>query len=142
MVLGGAEGFDLENARGKKVECCGPDYAALYSDRVRQLMNTFRRAGKTKVYWLSLPTARDKGMDEVVDMVNASLDVASVPYRRDVRIVDLGAVFTPGDKFRSAMDIDGREQIVRETDGFHLTEAGAKLAADAVEAALDKDFTH
>jgi lysophospholipase L1-like esterase len=142
MVLGGAEGFDLEDARGEKVECCGPDYAALYADRVRQLMNTFRRAGKTKVYWLSLPTARDKGMDEVVDMVNASLDVASVPYRRDVRIVDLGEVFTPGDKFRSAMDIDGRDQIVRETDGFHLTEAGAKLAADALEDALDKDFNH
>ncbi len=142
MILGGAEGFDLKDANGKKVECCGPEYAALYSDRVRQVMDTFRRAGKTKVYWMALPTARDSGMDEVVDMVNASLDVASVPFRRDVRIVDLGAVLTPGDRFRSAMEIDGRDQLVRETDGFHLTEAGAKQAADAVEEALDKDFTH
>jgi hypothetical protein len=140
VMLGGAEGFPIKNRQGKKVECCGPEYAALYSDRVRQLMNTYRRGGKTKLYWVLIPKARDGGENEIVDMVNASLDVASVPFRRDVRLVDLPGVLTPGDKFRSAMDIGGRKQIVRETDGLHLTEAGAKLAADTVEQDMHRDF--
>jgi hypothetical protein len=73
-------------------------------------------------------------------MVNASLDVASVPFRRDVRLVDLPAVFTPGDKYRSSMDVDGKEQIVRATDGLHFTDPGAKLVADQIEAAMHKDY--
>lgn len=142
VMLGGAEGFPIKNRSGSKIECCGPEYAALYSDRVRQLMRTWQRGGRTKVYWILIPKARDGGENEIVDMVNASLDVASVPFRRDVRIVDLPEVLTPGDKFRSSMDIDGRKQIVRETDGLHLTEPGAKLAADTVQKALRRDFNY
>jgi hypothetical protein len=142
VLLGTADGFPLKNAKGDKVKCCGPDYAALYSDRVRQLMNTWRRGGKTKVYWLTIPKPRDSGEDQIVDMVNASLDVASVPFRRDVQVPNLGDVIAPGDKFKSALKVNGREQIVRETDGLHLTNAGAQLAADLVEKTLEQDFTH
>ena len=39
-------------------------------------------------------------------------------------------LFTPGDRYRDAMEIDGRRQIVRETDGVHLNADGAALAAD------------
>jgi hypothetical protein len=40
------------------------------------------------------------------------------------------------------MEVDGSETIVREPDGIHLNRAGSAIAAGAVEAALDRDFTH
>jgi hypothetical protein len=39
------------------------------------------------------------------------------------------------------MDVDGRDTVVREPDGIHLSDAGAQVAADAVQRALDADFT-
>ena len=38
------------------------------------------------------------------------------------------------------MPIDGEDTIVRESDGIHLNDAGPELAADAVMAALERDF--
>jgi hypothetical protein len=53
----------------------------------------------------------------------------------------MGAIFTPGNKYRDAMTVDGREQIVRQADGIHLNGTGSRVAADDVLAALRDDFT-
>jgi hypothetical protein len=37
--------------------------------------------------------------------------------------------------------MDGCETIVRESDGLHLNAVGAREAADAVLAAIVRDFT-
>ena len=49
-------------------------------------------------------------------------------------------LFTPGDRYRDAMEVDGRRQIVRDADGIHLNTDGAQLAAERVLAAMRKDF--
>ena len=66
--------------------------------------------------------------------------MAAEPYRAQVRVLDMGAIFTPGGRYRDAMDVGGRETIVREPDGIHLNDAGARIAADAVLRAVDRDF--
>jgi hypothetical protein len=38
------------------------------------------------------------------------------------------------------MEVDGRERIVRNADGIHLTEVGARLAAKLVLQRMQKDF--
>jgi hypothetical protein len=50
-------------------------------------------------------------------------------------------VFTPGARYRAAMNVDGREQIVRESDGIHLNDTGSRLLAGIVLTAIDRDFT-
>jgi lysophospholipase L1-like esterase len=57
-----------------------------------------------------------------------------------VRVIDLEALFTPGGRYRDAMTVDGRLQIVREPDGIHLNARGAELASEAVLDAVDGDF--
>jgi hypothetical protein len=49
-------------------------------------------------------------------------------------------VFTPAGRYRDAMEVDGRERIVRDSDGIHLSEEGAQVAADAVLGAIAADF--
>jgi hypothetical protein len=53
----------------------------------------------------------------------------------------MGAIFTPGNKYRDAMTVNGREQLVRQSDGVHLNGTGSRLAADDVIEALRQDFT-
>jgi hypothetical protein len=76
----------------------------------------------------------------VTRAVNAAIRVAAEPWRAQVRILDMDALFTPGERYRDAMPIAGRQTIVRNPDGVHLDERGAALAADRVLAALRADF--
>ena len=143
VFIGANEGFPFPPARkgGAPIECCGADWAAVYATRVRQMMDAYRRDGAARVYWLALPLPRDGARRKIARAVNAAIDVAAEPYRSQVRVLDLAELFTPDGRYRVSMDVDGRDTVVREPDGVHLNDAGAQLAADAVQRALDADFT-
>src|SRR4051812_35509272 len=141
VFIGANEGFPMKDANGKDVQCCGADYAAIYASRVRQMMNTYRQAGAARVYWLTLPTPRDPARQKIARTVNAAISVAAQPWRSQVRVFDTVAIFTPGAKYRDAMDIDGQEKIVRESDGIHLNETGSSFLADQLLPVIDRDFT-
>jgi hypothetical protein len=104
------------------------------------MMNTYRRDGDAIIYWLSLPLPRDKDLATIVRVVNAAVRAAATPYRRDVRILDMTTLFTPDGKYRDEMEVDGKEQLVRDADGIHLNDRGAELAADEVLRAVAQDF--
>ncbi len=140
FFLGANEGFPFEGDGGKSIDCCGPAWAAQYATRARQMMRTFRQDAAARVYWLTLPMPRSAARQKVARTVNAAIVAAAAPYRAQVRVLDMDAVFTPGGKYRAAMPVGGRSTIVREPDGIHLNEAGAGIAADIVLARLKADF--
>jgi lysophospholipase L1-like esterase len=141
VFIGANEGFPMKDASGKNVNCCGVDYAALYASRVRQMMNTYRQAGAARVYWMTLPTPRDPARQKIARTVNAAIAVAAEPWRSQVRVFDTVPIFTPGFKYRDAMDVNGQEKIVRESDGIHLNETGSSYLADLLLPVIDRDFT-
>ena len=57
-------------------------------------------------------------------------------------MIDTVPIFTPGERYRDAIEVDGEETIVRESDGIHLNDVGSAIAADAVLERIDEDFTH
>ena len=140
MFLGANEGFPLPGAGGRQLQCCGPAWAAQYATRARRMMQTYRRRGAARVYWLTLPLPRDGARQKIARSVNAAILVAAQPFRAQVRVLDMTALFTPGGRYRAAMPIGGRNTIVRRPDGIHLNDAGSRLAADAVIARLRGDF--
>jgi hypothetical protein len=141
VFIGANEGYAMPGPGGEDVECCGPDYAAVYANRVRQVMNTYRQDGAAKVYWLTVMTPRDPDAQRVERMVNAAIKVAAQPWASEVRVIDTVPIFTPDYEYTDAIEVDGEETIVRESDGIHLNEAGAEIAADAVLDRVDQDFT-
>jgi lysophospholipase L1-like esterase len=141
VFIGANEGFPMKGAGGREIQCCGVDYAAVYASRVRQMMNTYRQGGAARVYWLTLPTPRDPDRQKVARTVNAAISVAAEPWRSQVRVFDTVPIFTPGAKYRDAMDVGGRQKIVRESDGIHLNAAGSSVLADRLLPAIDRDFT-
>jgi lysophospholipase L1-like esterase len=142
VFIGANEGYGMPGPGGKDVECCGADYAAVYANRVRQVMNTYRQDGAAKVYWLTVMAPRDPDAQKVIDLVNTSIRVAAQPWASQIRIVDTIPIFTPGGKYSDSIPVDGKDTIVRESDGIHLNETGSSIAADLVLDRVDEDFTH
>jgi hypothetical protein len=140
MFIGAGEGFPLETPGGGEVDCCNPEYAAAYANRVRQVMRTYIDEPGKRVYWLTVPRSRNDRQWEISQLVNESVRVAAVPWLSQIRVIDLVSIFTPGGVYRDSMEIDGQDTIVRESDGLHLTRPGAELAADAVMERLTQDF--
>jgi lysophospholipase L1-like esterase len=140
VFIGANEGFPIPGPDGEEIECCAADWAAAYANRVRRMMNTYRQGGEARVYWLTLPIPRDGDLAEVARVVNAAIEVAAQPFRAQVRVLDMAELFTPGGRYRDAMEIDGRRRIVRDADGIHLNGAGASLAAERVLDAVRRDF--
>ena len=140
VFIGANEGFPMPNPGGGDVKCCGAEWAAVYAQRVRTMMDTYRQGGEARVYWLTLPLPRDDERQEVARPVNEAIEVAAQPFRVHVDVLDMVEIFTPGGEYRDSMDIDGDDTIVRESDGVHLNKEGAKLAAETVLDALREDF--
>jgi len=139
VFLGANEGFPMR-ARGRELSCCGPAWTAEYATRARQMMNTYRQAGVARVYWLTLPLPRDHDRQAISRAVNAAIVVAAQPYRAQVRVVDVSALLTPHGRFRDAMDVGGRERIVREPDGIHLNATGTDVALAPLLRDLRADY--
>jgi hypothetical protein len=140
MFMGANEGFPFPGAGGRQVQCCGPDWAVVYATRARRMMQTYRRAGAARVYWLTLPLPRDAPRQKIARAVNAAIAVAAQPFRSQVRVLDMTGVFTPGGRYRAAMSVGGSEKIVRRPDGIHLNDAGASIATGIVLGRLRADF--
>jgi hypothetical protein len=140
VFIGANDGFPFDVPGQGQVKCCGVPWATIYASRARQMMNTYRRAGTARVYWITLPTPRDSDRQQIARTVNASIAVAAQPWRSQVRVLDTVPIFTPGARYRASMPIGGHDTIVRESDGIHLNQAGSSLLADRVLAAVDQDF--
>jgi lysophospholipase L1-like esterase len=141
VFIGANDAYSMPGPNGQNVNCCSAEWAAIYAGRVRRMMNTYRQAGTARVYWLTLPTARDPQRAAISRVVNAAIEVAAEPWRDQIRIVDTVPVFTPGNRYRDSMTINGVPTIVRQSDGIHLNNAGSALASKVVLAAVDRDFT-
>jgi lysophospholipase L1-like esterase len=140
MFMGANEGFPFPAAGGASVTCCSAEWAVTYARRARAMMDTYRRDGNARVYWLTLPLPREPARQKTARAVNAAIAVAAQPYRAQVRVLDMSEVFTPGGRYRAAMAVAGRETLVRKPDGIHLNDAGARVALDIVLARLRADF--
>lgn len=140
FFLGANEGFPMRVPGAGTVACCGVGWATEYANRVRRMMNTYRRGGRARVYWLTLPLPREAARARIARAVNAAIEVAASAYGAQVHVLDMAGRFTPGGRYRDAMTVGGEDTIVRQADGVHLNDAGAKVAADAVQAAMRPDF--
>ena len=141
VFIGANEGYPMPGPNGKDIPCCSPEWAAVYANRVRQVIDTYRQDGRAKVYWLTVPLPRDPARQRIASVVNQSVVVAAQPWRSQVRIIDTDEYFSPDDRYSDSITVDGNDQIVRESDGIHLNDAGSSLLADRLLDRIDLDFT-
>jgi hypothetical protein len=140
VFIGANEGFPIAGADGRERKCCTAGWAAEYAYRARLMMNTYRREGAARVYWLTLPLPRDPARQKIARTVNAAIEVAAQPYLAQIRVLDMASLFTPEGRYSDSLAVNGRRELVREADGIHLNEKGSELAADVVMRSLAGDF--
>ncbi len=58
MFLGANDGFPMSTPSGATADCCGSAWVKEYARRARQMMGSYARGGRGRVYWLLLPAAR------------------------------------------------------------------------------------
>ena len=134
VAIGAVDGFPLPTPAGTTAQCCSADWIAAYTQRVRDIMLTYRRKGRGRVIWLTLPIP--KGKREIADAVNLAIVAASAGLPR-VTVLRMDELFTP-QGFRDVMPYRGRSVRVRAADGIHLNVAGTAIAAKVVAAELRK----
>jgi lysophospholipase L1-like esterase len=139
MFVGANDGFPMGTPSGHKAPCCDDAWVAEYARRARRMMRAYARGGAATVYWLLLPTPRGQNFRKVFRPVNRALRAAARSFPGVVHLVDLGATFTPGGKFRQLMRWEGRTVSVRQADGVHLSIAGASIATTLITRRMHRD---
>lgn len=135
ISLGGNEGWPLTTSDGAELPCCGARWRAEYASRVGQMMGSYARSGHGRVLWLRLPAPRDPDLQAIATAVNAAVSAAAAG-REGVTAVGVDELLTPGGVFRRKMTYKGRERIIRQEDGVHLTIPGAAIVTDLLAGIL------
>jgi hypothetical protein len=139
ISLGANDGFPMKTRSGASAACCGAAWIAEYARRVASMMRSYRRGGRSYVYWMTLPAPRRGDFAPVYRAVNRAVRRAAQRVGRGVRVIDLVKVFTPGGRFRQYVRFRGRRVDARQPDGVHLSVGGAKIAATLVVDRLQAD---
>ena len=139
MFLGANDGFPMGTRSGHKAPCCGGEWVREYARRARTMMRSYARRGAGTVYWLLLPAPRGKNFQTVFGPVNRALRAAARSFPGVVHLVDLGATFTPGGRFRQTIRWQGHTVSVRQPDGVHLSVAGASIATTLIVRRMQRD---
>ena len=71
--------------------------------------------------------------------MNLALRSAAKREGGGVRLLDMGAVFTPSGRFQQTIRRHGRRISVRQADGIHLNVAGARIATEVVVRRMRRD---
>jgi hypothetical protein len=138
VFLGANEGFPLR-FEGRLRSCCSRAWRQAYALRAQAMMHSLSRGGERPVYWLTLPAARARNWARIYKSVNLALTSASKREGEAIRLLDMGAVFTPSGRFQQTIVRDGRRISVRQADGIHLNVAGARIAARIVVRHMRRD---
>jgi hypothetical protein len=139
MFLGANDGFPMGTPSGAEVPCCNQAWVREYARRARMMMHSYARQGAGTVYWLLLPAPRSQRFRVVFDAVNHALRTGASSVSGAVRLIDLGATFTPDGRYRARMRWHGRLRTVRQADGVHLSVAGASIATELIVRQMRRD---
>jgi hypothetical protein len=138
VFLGANDGFPIR-FEGRQRNCCSRAWRKAYAARAEAMMRSLEQDAEKPVYWLTLPAAHDHHWNHIYKSVNLALRTASRREGDGVRLIDMGAVFTPSGRFQQTIVRNGRRISVRQADGIHLNVAGARIAADVVVRRMRRD---
>jgi hypothetical protein len=129
-----SDGFPLTAPDGTVAACCDEPWVLAYSSRVREMMRTYLREGRGRVFWLTPPLPRWHPRA----VIAAAIDDAVMRAAAGLPGVTVGRIdrfFSPNG-YSETMRYRGREVRVREPDGVHLNITGTAIAASILAPAI------
>ncbi len=136
VSLGTNDRQTLEGAESGAIRYGAPEWEPEYAKRLTSFLDRILANGVERVVWLLLPDMKEPANQEHARLVNRLVtEAAQDESRRDrVTLFDLGPVLSrrPGQFSPYIMSNSGAALTVRDPDGVHLTNDGAKLVARAI----------
>jgi hypothetical protein len=140
VMMGGNDGQGFTLSDGTVLTDGTAAWAQEYRRRVEVVMRIFADNGKRRVYWVPMPIPRNAKL--AVDYHLMDLAVADaaavVPGVTDVNIVN--RLSKNGQYSDYLPGLSGQTILARTTDGIHLSQDGASLAASLILQVLNKDW--
>jgi lysophospholipase L1-like esterase len=129
VFIGANDVYDMTTDDGE-VSCGDAGWVAEYARRAGRMMDTYAQHGSGRVIWVTVPAAKLPWVHECERAVNAGLVRAA--RGRVVTLLRADHIFTPGFRYRDTMRDRGRRVRVRQSDGIHLSIAGARIVVRVI----------
>ncbi len=129
VYMGANDGFSAPGKRGPIV-CCAWPWGSGYAQLVAQMMRTLLRGAAGRVYWYTIPAPVPGQFSGLISAVNAGIRQAAREFRGRVALIDLNAIFTPGNRYRDFMTYHGHGFVIHESDGVHISVSADRVAAE------------
>ena len=138
FMIGGNDAQNM-SIGGRVIEAGSTEWAAEYQRRAAAVMTAFAGA-KRRVYWIGMPIARSDRHTKIFKIMNDAVRKAAAGVG-GVQYVDIWAMFAPNGYYQDSFaDEYGRVQRMRNSDGIHLSTAGAGYLARRMVRILDADW--
>jgi hypothetical protein len=110
-----------------------------YARRAAICMRIWAPDAQHRVYWLSLPPARDTSWAQHNAEIDQALRQAATQVP-NARYLDINGPITDHGHYADFITVGGRTILVRTPDGIHLTEDGSAIVAREVLATIKRDW--
>jgi uncharacterized protein len=139
VMMGGNDFQNIQLADGRILYSGTRAWTAEYQRRAAVCMRIWAQGGHARVYWLSMPPARDASWSAHNAEINTAIRGAArqVPGARFVNI--LGPITVHG-RYSDFVTVNGSPVLIREPDGIHLNTAGSAIVAHEVLQLLERQW--
>jgi hypothetical protein len=136
VSLGANDRQKLKDTTGRVVPYGKPEWEHEYALRLGRIMDDLIKGGATRVIWLLLPDMKEPVHQTYAQSLNDIFKrLAQEESRKDkVVLFDMAPLLTrrPGTFSLYVMAPNGAPLTVRDADGVHLTNVGAKRVAQSL----------
>lgn len=139
VMIGGNDFQNMVTPNGPVLIAGTPAWRAEYTRRAEVCMRIWAQDGTHRVYWLSVPPARNPAWAATDVQINVALRDAArrVPGARFLNVL---APVTNHGHYADFVLRHGQQTLVREPDGVHLNETGSEIVASEVLPVIVRDW--
>lgn len=140
VLMGGNDFQNMVLPNGKILYAGTPAWTAEYARRAAICMRIWVRGqGGHRVYWLSMPPARDPRWAYDFSQINRAIQMAAarVPGAEYVNVL---RPITANGRYADYVRVAGQYELIREPDGVHLNMAGSQIVARELMSVLRRDW--
>jgi hypothetical protein len=137
LIFGANDDQDME-AGGSRVSLQSEPWQHEYANRVNDVLAATAN-GVRQVIWLGIPAVRRPRLNQTKDYINTIVKMAAAQHP-NASFLDLGSVLDgAGNSFATYLtNSSGKAVTVRESDGIHITLAGADMVTPDLLADIDQ----
>jgi uncharacterized protein len=139
VMFGANDGQDILDDNGVRADLFSPEWDIVYAQRVHRYMDQVSARVK-KLYFVGHPIAKTQEFQDKFKRMNAIYEKEAKNFPNVVFIPTWDRFTVDGKYAPYVADDDGLKQVVKASDGVHVTAHGGKILSSVVIKALKADI--